>query len=286
MSDDGTTVACPVADCAFRDTASLVAAHVDGTERSDHDWDRLRFGGPRDFLEQARDGWLDESSATVTTDEADASTDGDTDAGGVVDAAPTDAPTGGETASTENDEGRPRLTGDTTLAEVLDLLESAESDAAVPVDPAPVERALVLADLLVALAADHDTRTLVDAYTLASDLASAADDVRIDLRDELLDRTDEGARLRGDLGEVQRATRVKRDLKTDEVVLSRLRDVGIDPDLVVRPDAKRVREILESANFPESLAFDRSESSYVRKLDSDPDATRRRLAALRRRDDG
>lgn len=344
MSDDGTTVACPVEGCAFRDSASLVAAHVNGTDAAGHDWDALRFGGPRDFLQQARNGWLDEGddapAAGAETDDGAAGTappepvpvgevrcpadgchytgelasvkghisgthdaahdserlrergvypDADDVKGESGPADPTasaddtdgteDPPTG-TTDDTATDDTR--ITGDTTVSELLDRLDAAESEA-LPVDTAAVETALVFCDLLTELAGDPDTRTLVDAYTLASDLAADAGDARTDLRDELLDSTDTDRELVGEVGAVRRVTRTRRSLRDDGVVLARLREAGVDPDSVLRPDATRVRETLDAADLPESLAFDVTESSYVQKADSDDEAKRARLAALRRR---
>ncbi|MFC5365660.1 hypothetical protein [Salinirubrum litoreum] len=435
MSDDGTTVACPVEGCAFRDTASLVAAHVNGSEAPGHDWHALRFGGPRDFLQQARRGWLDDEAEgdedeanrdvadsadaerSVTDDEPDRSTEteregtgtagggaaepgsvpvgqvrcpadgchytgelasvkahvsgtrdaahdaerlrergiypteddvkggvgsgdstdsGDgagttTDSAGTTTdsaetttdradadaSASTDTTTERETTTTDDtttatttattspattsaseespesevaagtaDSTKPtdatRITGDTTVAELLDLLDAAESRD-LPVDTSAVETALVLCDLLSDLAEDPDTRTLVDAYTLASDLSSEAGDARTDLRDELLARTDTDGELAGEVGRVRRVTRTRRSLKDDDEVLARLREAGVDETSVLRPDSKRVRETLDAADLPESLAFDVSESNYVQKSDSDADAKQTRLAALRRR---
>lgn len=384
MSDDGTTVACPVDGCAFRDSASLVAAHVNGSEDPAHDWEPLRFGGPRDFLQQARRGWLDDGAERdgaaaheresasaddaqsgdesphgagpdttdgvaetpdpgpvpvgevrcpadgchytgelasvrahisgthdaahdterlrergVYPDEADvkggrvsADSSGSTDS---TDETPTATatPVDGETptvddAPTTDGSTTPaasgRITGDTTVAELLDRLDAAESRD-LPVDADAVETALVFAALLADSTDDPDTRTLVDAYTLASDLAAAADDARTDLRDELLDRTDTDGELGGEVGTVRRLTRTRRDLKDDEEVLARLREAGVDPESVLRPDATRVRETLDAADLPESLAFDVSESSYVQKADSDEDARQARLTALRRGSD-
>jgi hypothetical protein len=413
MSDDGTTVACPVEGCAFRDTASLVAAHVNGSADADHDWDALRFGGPRDFLQQARRGWLDGDSGSVdsadspglpdssaspdspdteasgtpastadaggseTTDPASATAepgpipvgqvrcpadgchytgelasvkahisgthdsahdserlrergsypDADDVKGGVGtdDSGDSVEPTTDDTASatatatdetataTKTDDAATattttttspattsvseespepeeagwtadiRITGDTTVAELLDLLDTADSGETLPFDPGAVSTALVLCDLLPDLADDPDTRTLVDAYTLASDLSSEAGDARTDLRDALLARTDTDGELTGEVGRVRRVTRTRRSLKDDDEVLARLREAGVDETSVLRPDSKRVRETLDAANLPESLAFDVSESSYVQKSDSDEDAKQARLAALRRR---
>jgi hypothetical protein len=419
MSDDGTTVACPVEGCAFRDTASLVAAHVNGSEDAGHDWDALRFGGPRDFLQQARSGWLtdetgnaegesdetesdeagsdeaerDESEGDLTAG-SDAGTSGTTEPGpipvgqvrcpadgchytgelasvtahisGTHDAAhdserlrkrgvypdeddvkggvgsadspastdstdsidstdntdstdprtatTDDAATATATddtvtpatttttvpATTSGSEESPesegvagtadtaatagtRISGDTTVSDLLDLLDAAESRDTLPFDPSAFSTALVFCALLPDLADDPDTRTLVDAYTLASDLSSEADDARTDIRDELLARTDSDGELAGDVGRVRRVTRTRRSMKDDEEVLARLREAGVDETSVLRPDSKRVRETLDAANLPESLAFDVSESSYVQKSDSDEDAKRARLATLRRR---
>jgi hypothetical protein len=377
MSDDGTTVACPVERCAFRDSASLVAAHVNGSEDAAHDWDALRFGGPRDFLQQARRGWLDDgdgrdgdSSEPVRSkadDTSESSADDNSQAGGEKsDVARADAtdpepvpvgevrcPADGchytdelasvkahisgthdaahdserlrerglypaeadvkresgstdPTAGTDGTEDPPtatddtatvtrtddtatvtrtdetRVTGETTVADLLDRLDAAESEA-LPVDTAAVETALVFCDVLTDLDADSDTRTLVDAYTLASDLSAAADDARTDLRDELLDRTDTDGELAGEVGTVRRVTRTRREMRDDDEVLTRLREAGVDTASVLRPDATRVRETLDAADLPESLAFEVSESAYVQKADSDTEARRARLAALRRR---
>jgi uncharacterized protein YfeS len=72
-------------------------------------------------------------------------------------------------------------------------------------------------------------------------------------------------------------------MRDDDEVLTRLREAGVDTASVLRPDATRVRETLDAADLPESLAFEVSESAYVQKADSDTEARRARLAALRRR---
>jgi hypothetical protein len=386
MSDDA-TVACPVEGCALRDTAPLVAAHGNGSEDASHDWDALRFGGPRDLLQQVRAGWLDggesaddawspeRAAATGETDTDDSRPAGDTvettgssagpipvgevrrpadgchytdelasvkarisgtrdrahdpdglrergrspdeddvkgatgsgdSADETATAASIDTPAPATTSTTSpatrsagegssesgagpgiDESGVPtadgRVTGDTTLAELLDLLDSVESQDTMPFDPATVGTALVCCDLLAEVADDPDARTLVDACTLASDLPPEAGDARTALRDELLAGTDADGEPAGGVGRGRRVTHTCRTLKHDEEVLAGLREAGIGPDSVLRPDSTRVRETLDAANLPESLAFEVSESRYVRKADGDADAKRARLAGLRRR---
>jgi hypothetical protein len=273
-------VRCPADGCHYTGELASVRAHISGTHDAAHDTERLRERGVYPDEADVKGGRVsaDSSGSTDSTDETptvdDTFVDGETSS---VDDAPT---TDGSTTPAAS----VRITGDTTVAELLDRLDAAESRD-LPVDADAVETALVFAALLADSTDDPDTRTLVDAYTLASDLAAAADDARTDLRDELLDRTDTDGELGGEVGTVRRLTRTRRDLKDDEEVLARLREAGVDPESVLRPDATRVRETLDVADLPESLAFEVSESSYVQKADSDEDARQARLTALRRGSD-
>lgn len=65
------TATCPVADCEYNDTPSQVAAHVDGTMDSDHDWSMLPYDGPDEFLQTSgTDEEADLGPAPTVGDEA------------------------------------------------------------------------------------------------------------------------------------------------------------------------------------------------------------------------
>lgn len=62
---------CPAPDCDYSDVPSLVAAHVNGTTGHEHDWLRLPYEGPGEFLSEVRG----EASDTADTEASTGSDD-------------------------------------------------------------------------------------------------------------------------------------------------------------------------------------------------------------------
>ncbi|MFC7081707.1 hypothetical protein [Halorussus caseinilyticus] len=79
-ASDYEPVECPVSDCTYRDAIRPVAAHVGRSDDDGHSWDRLGYGGARDFVEtekrrqqQADDGG--QSGSSTVSDGANPTTD-------------------------------------------------------------------------------------------------------------------------------------------------------------------------------------------------------------------
>ncbi|GAB6878527.1 hypothetical protein JCM17823_08010 [Halorubrum gandharaense] len=62
---------CPAPDCDYTDVPSLVAAHVNGTTGHEHDWLRLPYEGPGDFLAEVRGDAGDTADAETSADSED-----------------------------------------------------------------------------------------------------------------------------------------------------------------------------------------------------------------------
>jgi len=114
-----------------------------------------------------------------------------------------------------------------------------EDPSSVP-DPALDERAVpdldVYADALLLVDAlerhevealeDVETGTLIDLYTLLSDVQRDADDLRKEIADTLLDRLHHDRPVSGSYGSVQRTARTNRSLKDDDEVLDTPNQLG------------------------------------------------------------
>lgn len=106
--------------------------------------------------------------------------------------------------------------------------------------------ALLLIDALerhnVAVLPELDTDTLIDIYTLLSDVQRDANNCHQEVADVLLGRLYHDRPVSGQYGSVQRTSRRNRSLKADEDVLSRLEDAGIER--VMSVDRRRSRKRL------------------------------------------
>ncbi|WP_331235820.1 hypothetical protein [Natronorarus salvus] len=127
-----------------------------------------------------------------------------------------------------------------------------------------------------------ETETLVDLYTLLSDVQRNADDFRREVTDTLLARLHHDRPVHGQYGSVRRTSRRNRSLKDDEV-LSILEDAGIDRERVTGVDREKVDEALEVTTLPESAVYDVDEREYVRKAEVDEEVKRSRLQGLKDR---
>jgi len=145
--------------------------------------------------------------------------------------------------------------------------------------------ALLLIDALeqhdVTSLADLDVPTLVNLYTLLSDVQRGANDLRQDVRGVLLDRLHHDQPVSGQYGSVQRAVRQNRTLKDDATVRELLQAEGIDPERVLSVDTSKLDDALEVTSLSESDVYDIEESEYVRKADVDEEMKQTRLQGLK-----
>lgn len=126
-----------------------------------------------------------------------------------------------------------------------------------------------------------ETPTLVNLYTLLSDVQRNANDLRQDVRSVLLDRLHHDTPVSGQYGSVQRTSRRNRSLKDDKEVLEILADAGIDRERVTSVDASKVDDALEVTELGESDVYDIEESEYVRKAEVDEEGKETRLQGLK-----
>lgn len=147
--------------------------------------------------------------------------------------------------------------------------------------------ALLLIDALerhdVTDLSELETDTLVNIYTLLSDVQRDANDFRQAVADVLLSRLHHDRPVPGQYGSVQRTTRRNRSLKDDEEVLDVLEDAGIDRERVMTVDREKVDEALEVTELSESDVYEVDESEYVRKAEVDEEVKESRLQGLKDR---
>jgi len=145
--------------------------------------------------------------------------------------------------------------------------------------------ALLLIDALeqhdVTSLTDLNVPTLVNLYTLLSDVQRNANDLRQDVRGVLLDRLHHDQPVSGQYGSVQRTVRQNRTRKDDETVLELLEGDGIDPERVMSVDTSKLDDALEVTSLSESEVYELEESEYVRKADVDEEMKETRLQGLK-----
>jgi len=130
---------------------------------------------------------------------------------------------------------------------------------------------------------DLETATLVNLYTLLSDVQRDSNDFRQEVADVLLSRLHHDRPVAGQYGSVQRTSRRNRSLKDDEEVLSMLEAEGINRERVMTVDRQKVDEALEVTTLTESDVYEIDESEYVRKAEVDDDVKESRLQGLKDR---
>lgn len=276
-ASDYDPVECPVEGCAERDAVRAVAAHVANTDDAGHAWDRLEYDGARDFVMTEKRRQRDGQDRTQASGGDAGSTATATSAEGGFQRA-------SEVASTEQSESE-ASGSDATEADATDDSGQDATDAEIersgsPTEPDPEpfdlgfeEDALVLLDLVREYEADTleglDNEQLVNLYTLLSNLKSAADDARKDVRDALTDRVKSDRAVHGDLGTVQRKTRQRRSLRDEVAVEAAVRQADVDPDDLRSFDKRKVGDVVDDGDLDEDAVFEVSESSYVRKADAD-----------------
>ncbi len=126
-----------------------------------------------------------------------------------------------------------------------------------------------------------ETETLVNLYTLLSDVQRNANDLRQTVADVLLGRLHHDRPVSGPYGSVQRTTRRNRSLKDDDEVLETLEEAGIDRERVMGLDPSKVDDALEVTELSESDVYEVEESEYVRKADVDEEVKETRLQGLK-----
>lgn len=159
--------------------------------------------------------------------------------------------------------------------------ERTEPDLAVYSD------ALLLVDALerydVSELEDLETTSLINLYTLLSDVQRDADDLRGDVADVLLDRVHHDQPVHGQFGSVQRTGRKYRSLREEDEVLETLEDAGIPRERVTSVDSAKVDEALEVTEVAPSDVYEIEEREYVRKAEVDEEEKETRLQGLKDR---
>lgn len=168
-----------------------------------------------------------------------------------------------------------RLDTDSTTASA----ERAEPDLDIYADTLLLVDALERYD--VTAPEELETDTLVNLYTLLSDVQRNANDFRQTVADVLLGRLHHDRPVSGPYGSVQRTTRRNRSLKDDDEVLEALEDAGIDRERVMGLDRSKVDDALEVTELSESDVYEVDESEYVRKADVDEEVKETRLQGLK-----
>lgn len=171
-----------------------------------------------------------------------------------------------------------------TGTHVIDNGDSEDVDRSEP-DASVYADALLLIDALersnVSTLEDKETDTLVNLYTLLSDVQRGANDLRQEIADVLLDRLHHGRPVHSQFGSVQRTTRRNRQLKDDDEVLQVLEEAGIDRERVMGVDRAKVDDALEVTELQESDVYEIKERDYVRKAEVDEDVKETRLQGLK-----
>lgn len=129
--------------------------------------------------------------------------------------------------------------------------------------------------------ANLETDTLIDLYTLLSDVQRGANDLRQDVADVLLDGVQHDQLVHAQYGSIQRTSRRSKSLKDDEEVLAALEDAGVDRDRVLGVDPDKVDDALEVTDLREEDVYDIDERAYVRKAEVDEDVKETRLQGLK-----
>ena len=172
-----------------------------------------------------------------------------------------------------------------TTSQLLDGEPETDTDDRTEPDLEIYADTLLLIDALerhdVTTLEEMETDTLVNLYTLLSDVQRDANDLRQDVADVLLSRLHHDRPVSGPFGSVQRTTRRNRSLKDDEEVLETLEDAGIDRERVLGVDRNKVDDALDVTELSESDVYDIKESEYVRKAEVDEERKETRLQGLK-----
>lgn len=149
------------------------------------------------------------------------------------------------------------------LAEELERYEMAELDA----------------DALDAVGAEQ----LTNLYVLLSDVQRGCDRFRGTVSDALLDRIGPAGELHGQFGTVQRTSRERRRLKSDEEILDALDEEGIPHEWVLGVDRDKLDVVLAVTDLEEETVYDVDEQVYVQKTGVEEAEKHSRLQGLKDR---
>ena len=126
-----------------------------------------------------------------------------------------------------------------------------------------------------------ETSTLVNLYTLLSDVQRNADELRQDVADVVLKRVHHDQPIHAQFGSVQRTSREYRSLRDEADVLATLERAGIPRDRVTSVDSSKVDDALEVTDLSPSDVYEIDQREYVRKADVDDDQKETRLQGLK-----
>jgi ubiquinone biosynthesis protein UbiJ len=187
----------------------------------------------------------------------------------------------------DEDAGVIRQTDLETTTQVATTGEAHEETERTEPDLQVYSDALLLTDALerydIETVGDVETETLVDLYTMLSDVQRSADDLRKQIADAILSRLHHDQPVSGQFGSVQRTTRRQRTLKDEETVLNALEAAGIDRDRVTSVDRDKVDDALEVTELAESDLYELDTTEYVRKADVDEETKETQLQGLKDR---
>ena len=130
---------------------------------------------------------------------------------------------------------------------------------------------------------ETETSTLVNLYTLLSDVQRNADDLRKTVADVLLERVHHDQPLHGQFGSVQRTSREYRNLKDENEVLETLEEAGVDREQVTSVDSGKVADALKVTELTREDVFEVENREYVRKAEVDEETKESRLQGLKDR---
>ncbi|GAB3039995.1 DUF2800 domain-containing protein [Natronobiforma cellulositropha] len=147
--------------------------------------------------------------------------------------------------------------------------------------------ALLLIDALeqydVTALEDLETPSLINLYTLLSDVQRNADDLRGDVATVLLDRVHHDQPVHGQFGSVQRTSRTYRSLRDEDEVVETLEEAGIRRERVTSVDSTKVDEALEVTELAASDVYEIEQREYVRKAEVNEEEKETRLQGLKDR---
>jgi len=185
----------------------------------------------------------------------------------------------------DEDRGVIIKTEEPTTSQLLEEEATGESVDRTEPDLDVYADALLLVDALerhdVDAFEESETDTLVNLYTLLSDVQRNADELRKDVADVLLTRLHHDRPVAGPFGAVQRTTRRNRSLKDDEEVLETLEAAGIERERVLGVDRSKVDDALDVTELSESDVYEIEEGEYVRKAEVDEERKETRLQGLK-----
>ncbi|MDL0126661.1 hypothetical protein [Halobacterium salinarum] len=183
--------------------------------------------------------------------------------------------------------GTLRETDDPTPSQFVRGGSSTSDEERTEPDLAVYSDALLLIDALerydVSELEDLETASLVNLYTLLSDVQRDADDLRGDVANVLLDRIHHDQPVYGQFGSIQRTGRTYRSLRDEEEVLETLEEAGIPRERVTSVDSTKVDEALEVTEVAPMDVYEIEEREYVRKAEVDEEEKETRLQGLKDR---